>query len=108
MASRRLAIILATAATLASASAARADEVVLSVLNYFQNNIDYGATFMQWVNEVNAEGKGKVRLEVRPFGSVPTPNIADAVRSGVADIANVPPAWYQSLLPWADGIKLAT
>jgi TRAP-type C4-dicarboxylate transport system substrate-binding protein len=104
----RFATILGVFATLAFSNGVRADEVTLSVLNYFQNNIDYGATFMQYVNEVNAEGKGKVRLDVRPFGSVPTINIADAVRSGVADMANIPPAWYQSLLPWADGIKLAT
>jgi TRAP-type C4-dicarboxylate transport system substrate-binding protein len=104
-ASLRLAII--SALVLATA-AARAQEITLSVLNYFPNNIDYGATFMQYVDEVNKEGAGKIKLEVRPFGSVPTMNIANAVRSGVADMANIPPAFYQTLLPWGDGIKLAT
>jgi TRAP-type C4-dicarboxylate transport system substrate-binding protein len=96
------------AGLVAFSASARAQEVTLSVLNYFPNNIDYGATFMQYVEEVNAEGAGKVKLEVRPFGSVPTMNIANAVRSGVADMANIPPAFYQTLLPWGDGIKLST
>jgi TRAP-type C4-dicarboxylate transport system substrate-binding protein len=95
-------------AVLAMTDLAKAQEVTLSVLNYFPNNIDYGATFMQYVDEVNKEGAGKVKLEVRPFGSVPTMNIANAVRSGVADMANIPPAFYQTLLPWGDGIKLST
>src|SRR5262245_26897969 len=96
------------AAVLLIAASAKAQEVTLSVLNYFPNHIDYGATFMQYVEEVNKEGAGKVKLEVRPFGSVPTMNIANAVRSGVADMANIPPAFYQTLLPWGDGIKLST
>jgi TRAP-type transport system periplasmic protein len=43
-----------------------------------------------------------------PYGSVPQLNIANAVRSGVADMASVPPSFYQTLIPWADGIKLST
>lgn len=90
------------------ASGAGAQEIKLSAINYLPHAVDYGAVFMSWVDEVNKEGAGKVKIEVRPFGSIPVINMANAVRSGVVDIANVPPAFYQTLLPWADGIKLAT
>ncbi len=96
------------AAIAALATAAQAQEVKLSAINYLPHAVDYGAVFMSWVDEVNKEGAGKVKIEVRPFGSIPVANMANAARSGVVDIANVPPAFYQTLLPWADGIKLST
>jgi TRAP-type C4-dicarboxylate transport system substrate-binding protein len=90
------------------AGAPSSQETTLSAINFLPHNVDYGAVWMKWIEEVNVEGKGKVRIEVRPFGSIPQPNIADAVRSGVVDMSNVPPAFYNKLAPWADGIKLAT
>jgi TRAP-type C4-dicarboxylate transport system substrate-binding protein len=98
----------ALAALACLAAPAVAQEVTLSAVNFLPHNVDYGATWMKWIEEVNAEGKGKIKIEVRPFGSIPQPNIGDAVRSGVVDISNVPPAFYNKLAPWADGIKLAT
>jgi len=106
---RRFAAKIGAIATFAAlASGAGAQEIKLSAINYLPHAVDYGAVFMAWVDEVNKEGAGKVKIEVRPFGSIPVINIANAARSGVVDIANVPPAFYQTLLPWADGIKLAT
>jgi len=90
------------------ASVAQAQEIKLSAINYLPHAVDYGAVFMSWVEDVNKEGAGKVKIEVRAFGSIPVVNMANAVRSGVVDVANVPPAFYQTLLPWADGIKLST
>lgn len=105
----RLAVPAFAALSLAcAATAARAQEVVLSAVNFLPHTVDYGAVWLKWIEEVNAEGKGKVRIDLRPFGSVPQPNIGDAVRSGVVDMSNVPPAFYARLMPWADGIKLAT
>ena len=98
----------AAAAVAFIASVAQAQEIKLSAINYLPHAVDYGAVFMSWVDEVNKEGAGKVKIEVRAFGSIPVINMANAVRSGVVDIANVPPAFYQTLLPWADGIKLST
>jgi len=86
----------------------KAQEVTLSAINFLPHHLDYGQFWMEWIEEVNAEGKGMVKIEVRPFGSIPQPNIGDAVRSGVVDMSNVPPAFYARLMPWADGIKLAT
>jgi TRAP-type transport system periplasmic protein len=98
----------AAAAVAIIASVAQAQEIKLSAINYLPHAVDYGAVFMSWVDDVNKEGAGKVKIEVRAFGSIPVINMANAVRSGVVDIANVPPAFYQTLLPWADGIKLST
>lgn len=105
---RRLTRLGAAAAVAFAASVAQAQEVKLSAINYRPHAVDYGAVFMAWVDEVNKEGAGKVKIEVRPFGSIPVINMANAVRSGVVDMGNVPPAFYQTLLPWADGIKLST
>jgi TRAP-type C4-dicarboxylate transport system substrate-binding protein len=109
MSARRIGILgTALASILLLSAAARAQEVTLSAINFLPHNVDYGAVWMKWIEEVNAAGKGKLTIEVRPFGSIPQMNIGDAVRSGVVDMSNVPPAFYSRLLPWADGIKLAT
>lgn len=108
MTKRFVAKIGALAAFAMLASGAGAQEIKLSAINYLPHAVDYGAVFMSWVDEVNKEGAGKVKIEVRPFGSIPIMNIATAVRTGVVDVANIPPAFYQTLLPWADGIKLST
>lgn len=108
LAKRSMQVAGAALALALSALPVRAQEVTISALNYLPHAVDYGATFMQWVDDVNTAGKGIVKIEVRPYGSVPVPNIANAVRGGVVDMANIPPAFYQTLLPWADGIKLAT
>ena len=100
--------VIASAIAITFSATSGAKEVTLSAINFLPHHVDYGKSWMQWIEEVNAEGKGKVKIEVRPFGSIPQTNIADAIRSGVVDISNVPPAFYSRLLPWADGIKLAT
>lgn len=104
---KRIAVLTAAVSCLLTASV-RAQEVTLSAINFLPNTLDYGGTWVKWIEQVNAEGKGKVKIELRPYGSIPLPNIADAVRSGVVDMTDVPPAFYTRLLPWADGIKLAT
>lgn len=106
----RISIHLAGIAMVAAVAAlpVRAQEITLSAVNFLPHSVDYGATWMKWIEEVNTDGKGMVKIDVRPFGSIPQTNIADAVRSGVVDMSNVPPAFYSRLLPWADGLKLAT
>lgn len=101
---KTLAIVLAAYSMLSSA--ARADEVVLSALNFLPSNIQPAASFQDWVDEVNENGKGLVRIEVKPFGSVPQFNIADAVQSGVVDMGNLPVGYYAKLLPFIDGLAL--
>ncbi len=96
------------AAAIIAAPRASAQEVTLSALNYLPNTVDFGQSFFDWVEEVNREGKGVVQIAIRSSGSMGPANMGDAVKSGVVDMANVPPAFYQKYVPVADGIKLAT
>ena len=96
------------AAALIAVPRASAQEVTLSALNYLPNTVDFGQSFFDWVEEVNREGKGVVQIAIRSSGSMGPANMGDAVKSGVVDMANVPPAFYQKNGPVADGIKLAT
>ena len=57
----------------------------------------YGIPFKRFVDRVNETGKGV--LQIRIVGgpeAVPGNNQADAVKSGVLDIASIPPAYYKS------------
>jgi TRAP-type transport system periplasmic protein len=63
----------------------------------------YGIPFKRFVDRVNEIGKGV--LQIRIVGgpeAVPANNQADAVKSGVLDIASIPPAYYKSSMVEGD------
>jgi len=89
---------------LASASAG-AQEVTLSALNFLPNNSSFGIPFADWVADAN---KGVVQVVIRPAGSISPFQMANAVKTGVVDMAALPPTFYQNLLPIGDALKLTT
>jgi TRAP-type C4-dicarboxylate transport system substrate-binding protein len=98
----------ATVALLAEAGVAYAQETKLSAVNFLRNNESFGAFFADWVDDINKTGKGLVQIEIKAFGAVPVFEMGNAVKTGVVDMANIPPTFYQNLLPVADGIKMMT
>ncbi len=78
-------------------SPSMAQEVVLKSAVFVPPNTTYGIPFKRFVDRVNETGKGV--LQIRIVGgpeAVPANSQADAVKSGVLDIASIPPAYYKS------------
>jgi TRAP-type C4-dicarboxylate transport system substrate-binding protein len=89
---------------LATAGApARADEVTLKAAVFVPPSTTYGIPFKRFVDHVNETGKGV--LQIRIVGgpeAVPADGQAQAVRTGVLDIASIPTAYYKSLMVEGD------
>ena len=84
-------------ATLLFAAPVQAQETTLKAAVFVPPTTTYGIPFKRFVDRVNETGKGV--LQIRVVGgpeAVPANNQADAVKSGVLDIASLPPAYYKS------------
>ena len=98
--------LLGTAAAFCIAGTAAAQEVELSALNFLPNNSSFGIPFADWVEDANKAGKGIVKITIRPAGSISPFQMGNAVKTGVVDMAALPPTFYQNLLPIGDALKL--
>jgi TRAP-type C4-dicarboxylate transport system substrate-binding protein len=91
------------AALLALAPAATAQEVTLKAAVFVPPSTTYGIPFKRFVDHVNETGKGV--LQIRIVGgpeAVPADGQAQAVKSGVLDIASIPPTYYKSAMVEGD------
>ena len=99
----------ALAALLAVSGAAGAQEVMMRTAVFVPQNTTFGEMCSRFIAHVNAEGKGQ--LQMRLVGgpeAVPSFEQGNAVRTGVLDMACVPPAYYTNVMPEADAQILAT
>lgn len=99
-------VLAATAALVLAPAAASAQEVTLSALNFLPNHMSFGIPFADWVADANKAGKGIVQIQIKPAGSISPFQMGNAVKTGVVDMAALPPTFYQNLLPIGDAIKL--
>ncbi len=100
--------LLGSAAALCLATnTAAAQEVQLSALNFLPNNSSFGIPFADWVEDANKAGAGVVKIAIRPAGSISPFQMGNAVKTGVVDMAALPPTFYQNLLPIGDALKLS-
>jgi TRAP-type transport system periplasmic protein len=99
---------IALAMTLAAAcGAAGAQEVTLRVVSAFPENLYYVKRLTDWIQKVNAEGKGTLQLNfIGGPKAIPTFEVGNAVKTGVVDIAMSTGAFYTNLMPEADALKL--
>jgi TRAP-type C4-dicarboxylate transport system substrate-binding protein len=91
------------AALLALAPAATAQEVTLKAAVFVPPSTTYGIPFKRFVDHINETGKGV--LQIRIVGgpeAVPADGQAQAVKSGVLDIASIPPTYYKSAMVEGD------
>lgn len=103
-------LVLAALGTLAAtqATTAAAQETVLRAAVFVPTNTSFGEMFGRFVDKVNAEGKGLVRINVVGGPSaVPSLEQGNAVRTGVLDMAAVPPSFYANVMPEADAVILS-
>jgi TRAP-type C4-dicarboxylate transport system substrate-binding protein len=94
---------LAGLAALAAGSAAAQD--VLTAVHAFPASLIYTQSFLAFVDRVNEEGEGVVRIEVRggpeAIGMFQQP---DAVRDGIVDMVYTPGSFYGGALPEKDAM----
>jgi TRAP-type transport system periplasmic protein len=89
------------------ANAAAAQEVTLKAVTAFAENTTYSRPFEQFINRVNADGKGILRITyIGGPKALPPFEIGNALKGGVIDIANAAGAFYTNLMPEADAWKL--
>jgi TRAP-type C4-dicarboxylate transport system substrate-binding protein len=100
--------IAATAATLALgvSVAGLAQEVKLSAVSFVPNNNAFGKPFVEFTEKLNAAAKGQLQIEIKASGSMSPFTMANGVKTGVVDMANLPSTFYQNLLPVADALKM--
>jgi TRAP-type C4-dicarboxylate transport system substrate-binding protein len=95
------------AAALFAANPASADEVVLRAVTAFQPGSFISKPFERFVEKVNAEGKGKVQIDlIGGPSAIPPFEVGNSVSSGVIDMGFVTTAFYTNLLPEGDALKL--
>lgn len=90
-------------ALMMSSLAASAQEVTLKAAVFVPPSTTYGIPFKRFVDHVNETGKGT--LQIRIVGgpeAVPADGQAQALKTGVLDIASIPPAYYKSLMVEGD------
>jgi len=104
----RFACRLALAAALAATSGmACAQEVTLRVVSAFAENTQYVKNFEGFMKKLNAEGKGTLQLNfIGGPKAMPPFEVGNAVRTGVVDIGMTTGAFYTTIMPEADSLKL--
>src|SRR4249919_1313184 len=100
---------LALAAALAAASAGvYAQELTLRLVSAFPENQFYVKRTVEWIEKVNAEGKGVLQINfIGGPKAIPTFEVGKSVQSGVVDIGFSTGAFYTNVMPEADILKLS-
>ena len=94
------------AAAIASAHAA-AQEATLRVVSAFAENTTYVKNLEGMIKALNASGKGTLQLNfIGGPKAMPPFEVGNAVRTGVVDIGMSTGAFYTSIMPEADALKL--
>jgi TRAP-type C4-dicarboxylate transport system substrate-binding protein len=101
---------IALAAALAASTLAAAHaEDVLSATTALPKNLTYSVSFLKWVDRVNTQGKGVVRIDYRGGPeAIPMFEQGAAVRNGVVDMIHTPSNYYAGQVPETDAIIAGT
>ena len=90
-----------------TASAVQAQETTLRVVSAFAENTQYVKNLMPMIQKLNAEGKGRLQLNfIGGPKAMPPFEVGNAVRTGVVDMAMTTGAFYTTIMPEADALKL--
>jgi TRAP-type C4-dicarboxylate transport system substrate-binding protein len=93
---------------MAAGTAATAQEVSLRASVFVPPNTSSGELCARFVDHVNQTYKGTVQIRLVGPDAVPSLEQGNAVRSGVVDLACIPPAYYTNVMPEADAAILST
>ena len=90
-----------------TASLAGAQEVTLKGITSFAEKTFYSRAFEKFIEKVNADGKGLVKINyIGGPKAMPPFEVGKALAGGVVDISNVTGAFYTNVMPEADAWKL--
>ena len=105
-----LGLLVAGLVTSFGAATAQAQEITLKAISAWPSDNFFSLNFEKFVAKVNAEGKGLVQINNLGGGAkvMPPFEVANAVKSGVVDIANVAGAFYTTVLPESDALSVST
>jgi TRAP-type C4-dicarboxylate transport system substrate-binding protein len=100
---------LAAALVLCANTGAWAQQVTLRGVNAFQEGTAFAKPFEDFIQKVNADGKGVIQIQyIGGPKAMPPFEVGNAVKSGVVDLGNATSAFYTNLMPEAEALKLAT
>ncbi len=92
--------VLALCCSLSVSGVVLGQEITLRAANAFQEGTYYAKNFERFIEKVNAEGKGIVKIQyVGGPKSIPTFELANALRNGVVDLANTTGGYTASVVP---------
>ena len=95
------------ATTMLASSAVAAKEVVLRAVTAFQPGSMISVPFERFVEKVNEEGKGLVRINlIGGPSAIPPFEVGNSLMSGVIDMGYVTSAFYSNLLPEGAALRL--
>ena len=86
----------------------KAEEASLRASVFVPPNTVFGEPCARYVDHVNQTYKGTVQIRLVGPDAVPSLEQGNALRSGVVDLACIPPAYYTSVMPEADAAILST
>jgi TRAP-type C4-dicarboxylate transport system substrate-binding protein len=87
--------------------AAYAQETTLRAVSAFAENTEYVRKLEGFIKEVNAQGKGSLSINfIGGPKAMPPFEVGNAVRTGVVDIGMSTGAFYTTIMPEADALKL--
>jgi TRAP-type C4-dicarboxylate transport system substrate-binding protein len=91
----------------AAPALAQAQEVTLRVVSAFAENTTYVKNLEGMIKTLNATGKGTLQLNfIGGPKAIPPFEVGNAVRTGVVDIGMSTGAFYTTIMPEADALKL--
>lgn len=95
------------AMALALPAIAAAQEISLRAVSAFAENTEYVRKLEGFIKQVNAEGKGSLQINfIGGPKAMPPFEVGNAVRTGVVDIGMSTGAFYTTIMPEADALKL--
>lgn len=101
---RRFLLSAAMTLILIGTNGAKSEETLNAVVA-FPKPLDFTQSFLRYVEQVNAAGKGIVQINVQGGPEViPPPEQGDAVRRGVVDMQYGPATYYLGAFPEADAM----
>lgn len=102
---RKSVAIAATLFASLSVNSTLAQEQVLSSVSFLPASSDITIAFLNFVDDVNEQGKGIVRIDFRGGPeALPAERIGQSVQSGVIDMAYVTPGRFTGIVPEADAL----
>jgi TRAP-type C4-dicarboxylate transport system substrate-binding protein len=92
----------------AAALSASAQEITLKAASAFDRGSNQSSTFERFLEKVNSDSKGTIQLNyLGGGGSLMNPfELGSAISKGVVEVGVLPGAFYTTLMPEADALKM--